>query len=178
MGGGGRPTGEGARIDSSPGWWVFQHLPGVPWGRQVCPAGTQLPPEALLTSNNGWLRGQEGIGQAWQWDSNAIERETIGTEGERSQVFWNCAGQGKREANVRTKLEWLEFYGSVREWEGESLSLIILFRTEKVRLAREQAPLFLTLGLVCRQHWWALPQEPDLVSSSVIYSSFHSMNIY
>ena len=65
-------------------------MPGLPcWG----PAATR----ALLTFDNGRLRGQEGIGQAWQWDSDAIERGTIGPEGERSQVFWSCAGLGGEE---------------------------------------------------------------------------------
>ena len=64
--------------------------PGLPcWG----PAATR----ALLTFDNGRLRGQEGIGQAWQWDSDAIERGTIGPEGERSQVSWSCAGLGGGE---------------------------------------------------------------------------------
>lgn len=74
----------------------------------------------LLTSNNEQLRGQEGMGHGGQWDSNAIEKRTIGTEGKEAKCFrtvWDGWLQWWGEANVKITLKWLDFYGGVRKQE-------------------------------------------------------------
>lgn len=55
--------------------------------------------------------------------------------------------------------------------------MVILFRREKVRLAREQVLLFLTSGLSVR-NMDLLCHRSLILCNSVIHTVVHSLNIY